>query len=405
MARLGTIDLLSRDGTSFSGAAFTLATAPHTDALLRFEEAEIEVRNGQRDAVVRFRGTTSALDTYQNGRSLVQQGLDLLSMLGRIDGVIVDAEDEHTLWWPEPTGLVVRLVATTTLRFGVGPVTVEVRDPQGNVVPPTPVVPRHHIGFRYYRLAQVTDDLYDAYRNMYLAFEVLLSSRFPKSKGERERDWLTRGLNGASADVRIADLVAPGTLNVVGELLNRIYCDARLPLFHAKQGSPFYAPQDSHENREVVAAALIALTHIVLRMAEAWFQTRRTGGGVYFHWVYQNAAEQLLGTHMVASADSSPFNASENDLTHHRFQDGLSLASRLAPELQRGLAPALLGLAEAADLARLPVLRRIDVASSDTPYAALLLESELALDGVGRLEAVAHFRAMNLNQPKSLFKT
>lgn len=110
MARLGAIDLPSRDDPSASGAAFTLATAPQTDALLRFEKAEIEVRNGQRDAVVRFRGTTSALDTYENGRSLVQQGLDRSSMLGRIDAVIVDAEDEHTLWSPGPTGLVVRLV-------------------------------------------------------------------------------------------------------------------------------------------------------------------------------------------------------------------------------------------------------------------------------------------------------
>jgi hypothetical protein len=40
-------------------------------------------------------------------------------------------------------------------------------------------MPEHHIGFRFFRLAQVTDDLYDAYRNMYLAFEVLLSSRVP----------------------------------------------------------------------------------------------------------------------------------------------------------------------------------------------------------------------------------
>lgn len=45
---------------------------------------------------------------------------------------------------------------------------------------------QHHIGFRYYRLAQSTEDLYDGFRNMYLAFEVLLSSKYPKVRGEQE---------------------------------------------------------------------------------------------------------------------------------------------------------------------------------------------------------------------------
>jgi hypothetical protein len=100
-------------------------------------------------------------------------------MLGRGDGVIAEAEDEHVLWWTEQIGLVLRLVSTATLQFGVGSITLEIKDSQGNIVPPTPVMPEHHIGFRFFRLAQVTDDLYDAYRNMYLAFEVMLSSRVP----------------------------------------------------------------------------------------------------------------------------------------------------------------------------------------------------------------------------------
>jgi hypothetical protein len=402
LARLGTIELLTPESGSDGGAAFALTSAARTDALLRFEGAEIELRQGQRDAVVRFRG---AADTYQRGHALAQQGLDLLSMLGRVDAVIADAEDEHVLWWLEQAGIVVRLVSTTTLKLGVGTVTVEVRDAQGNIVPPTPVVPHHHIGFRFYRLAQVTDDLYDAYRNMYLAFEVLLSSRFPKNRDEREGDWLKRGLEGVGGDVLITDLVSEGTLNVVQAVLDLIYYDARLPLFHAKEGRAFYAPQDSPANREMVSRALRALTLIVLRMAETWFQTRRMGGGLFLGWVYEQAAETLRGTTMMASGDSSPFDPSEVDLSHARFQDALRMPTRLAPEFQRGAAPAVFGSAEAAELTRLPVLRRIDLVAANSPYMAQLLDSECVLDGVARLEVLTHIRAMNLNQPKSLFKT
>ena len=403
--RLGKIDLLSAALPTDSGAAFVLPSAARGDAFLRFADAEIELREGQRDVVVRFSGAADASDAYQKGHSLAQQGLDLLSMLGRLDGVIAEAEDQHVLWWTEQIGLVVRFVSTATLRFGVGPVTIEVRDTQGNVVPPKPIVPCHHIGFRFFRLAQVSDDLYDAYRNMYLAFEVLLSSRFPISKGEREGHWLNRALGGASGDMNLTDLVPSSPRNTVEAVLDVVYYDGRLPLFHAKEGRAFYAPQDSPANREVISRALRTLTHIVLRMSETWFQARRMRGGVSLGWVYEQAAEQLRGLTIVASGDSSPFDASESDLAHARFREGLRMSTHLAPELMKGKAPAVLGTTQGTDITRLPVLRRFDLVTSSSPYVAYTLETDCVLTGVERLEVVSHLRAMNLNEPKSLFKT
>jgi hypothetical protein len=405
MARLGSIELVDLNGESASGAAFKLASAAPEDARLRFDQSEIEMVKGQRDVVLHFCGLPSALETYQDGQRLVQQGLDLLSVLGRADCVIVDAEDEHTLWWSEPKGLVVRLVTTATFEIGIGRITLKVTDAEGNVVPPTVIVPRYHIGFRFYRLAQVTDDLYDAYRNMYLAFEALLSSRFSRNKSEREIDWLKRAMAAAAADIKIADLVAAEASEPVDGLLGRIYYDARLPLFHAKEGSTFYAPQDSAENRVIVAGALGVLTHVVLRMAKAWFEMRRIGGLVFPGWIYEGVKKQSLEARMIASGDDSPFDPSENDLSHPRFRQGISMAAGLAPDLQKGEAPALFGSADLDDRADLSVVRRVDVVAPETPMTVLMLDSELTLDGVARLEVVVHVRVMNLNQPKSLFKT
>lgn len=405
MARLGAISLFGPAPirSPAGGAAFTLTSTASADASLALPAAELEIRAGQRDVVVRFDGATSAEAALQKGHQLAQQGLDLLSVLGRIDASIQEAENEHLIWWSEPDGVVVRLVSTTMLRFAVGPVKLEVRDKNGNIIPSIAPQPRHHIAFRYYRLAQTTEDLYDAYRNMYLAFEVLLSNQFPISKGEREIDWLHRALDSARSTIRLDDLVSPST-DVTDSVLQVVYQDARLPLFHAKEGRGFFPPQDSPSERQVVAKALAMLTQIVLRMAEAWFSARRTGGGVFFSWVYENTRQMLSTCSMIATNFSGSFDAAERDLSHERFGSAIKFDTRLAPELQRGREPAFLGTVQATKLAPLGEVRRIEVITSDHPYMAQLLESPLACDDAARLEVLMRVRAMNLNQPKSLFR-
>jgi hypothetical protein len=221
MPRLGTIPLVTDEMTVTAGAAFLLLSPASTNAMLPFEGAEIEVRKGQRHAVVRFDNSTDAATTFDRGHKLAQQGLHLLSVLGKLDAVIHDAEDDHLLWWHEQRELVLRLVSTSISKLGVGPITVVVRDKDGNVIPSTPAQPRHHNGFRYYRLAQTTDDLFDAYRNMYLAFEALLSSQHPMSKGEREIDWLRRALSAASTTVKLEGLGMPPGGDLVDSVLEQ----------------------------------------------------------------------------------------------------------------------------------------------------------------------------------------
>lgn len=396
---------MTEEDTDACGAAFTLVRPSNTDVLLPLPSAMVELRQDQKDVVVRFKGAKDAIEAFAEGHRLAQQGLDLASVLGQLDTVIQNAEEEHVLWWSEPTGLVVRIVSTLTQGLGIGPATLEVRDAEGNIVPPVKIEPRYHIGFRYYRLAQTTDDLYDAYRNMYLAFEALLSSQFPKKKrGETEIGWLYRGLRAASQTVRLVDLVPTTEPDPTSAVLKIIYGHARLPLFHAKEGEVAYAPHDSPATREVVANALRILTQVVLRMAEIWFDARRMGGFVALWWVYEGTSKALQEGTMVASDDPSPLDPAEKDLAHPRFKNALPLTTRLAPELQRAGAPAVFGYISKDEVKAMSVLRRIDVISGDQPLLMLTLDSELTVDGITRLEVLLHMRANNLNQPKSLFK-
>jgi hypothetical protein len=386
------------------GAAFLLTSPPTKDEVFPLEGGEIEVRNGQPYVVARLAPALDATTGFSVGHNLAQQGLDLMSILGIQDAVIRDAEDEHLIWWTETAGIVLRTVSTTLLRFAVGPVTLRVRDKEGREVPPTPSHPRHHIAFRFFRLAQTTDDLFDAYRNMYLAFEALLSSHYPKPDNEWEIDWLRRALKSASAVVRLDGLGVTPAGDLVESILETVYKDARLPLFHAKEGRPYFAPHDSPSDRQAVSRALGLLTQIVIRMAEAWFDARRAGGGVFFGWVYENAQRLLADSSAYASSYDGPFDATEQDLSHPRFQTATKLHSRVAPEFQRGREPAILSVANGPELSQVNPLRRVELVSAGTPLITNILEAPLELEGISRFEDLMYIRGINLNQPRSMFR-
>jgi hypothetical protein len=403
LPQIGSIPLVSAATTGSAGGAFLLSRPAKSSAVLQFDIAEIEVHASEPYAVVRFSGSQDVTSAFSNAHRLVQQGLDLLSILGTQDAVVLDAENEHILCWSEPKGVVVRIVSTTSLEFGVGPAKLELRDKDGNVVPPMPIHPQHHIAFRYYRLAQTTDDLFDAYRNMYLAFEVLLSTQKPKIKGEKEIDWLRRSLSAVSGDIPLAGLSAkPGT-DIVETILDEIYQNARLPLFHAKEGGGYYIPQDSLA-RGPVSHALGILTQLVLRMADKLYSARRMSGGVFFGWVYNNVRTQLGSCTMYASDYDGPIDATERDLSHPRFKSALTIPCRIAPEFQRADEPALMATVIGDDLSSVKPIRRLEVATTEHPYLAQTLDVPLQLAAIVRFEVLMHIRGTNLSQPRSLFR-
>lgn len=198
MARLGNILFVERDAVYDSAAAFLLARSPRNGAVVSCDGGEAEVRQDSKYVVARFNGAVNAETAKNQGLELSQAGLDLMSIMGTADLLIQKSTEEYLLSWQTKGQQVVRIHSTTTLSFTVNSPTISVRDPDGNEVTKEPTIPAHQLAFRYFRLSQTSDDLYDAFRNMYLSFELLLSSKHPLRSRERERDWLERGI--ASAD-------------------------------------------------------------------------------------------------------------------------------------------------------------------------------------------------------------
>lgn len=199
-----------------------------------------------------------------------QEALDLLAMRGGQGLVVESADTEHVVWWTDGAGRrVLRIVSVSDLSLSMS-MTAIVSDKDGNVVPqPAPPALPWHESLRYFRLAQVTGDLFDAYRNMYLALESLLSTMVPLmlrpngKPAENEGVWLRRALAIVDAHLSLDPYAPPGPGPAIDRVFGDIYAGTRTQLFHAKAGRPALLPHGI-DSRDGVLASLERLARLFL---------------------------------------------------------------------------------------------------------------------------------------------
>jgi hypothetical protein len=400
MASLGGVPLYSSGQKSRFGGAFLLTQPSKVNAAATLPngiEVETSIQNPY--VIVRMEHA-NASDLLDESYRAAQIGLDCLSVLGIADFSVRDAEHEHLTWHSDRDHYTIRIHATSTIAFTTIPPRVlmngkEVEEDTGGAA-------SGHSGFRYYRRAQITDDLYDAYRNMYLAFEVTLSRRIPKSPSESEAAWIRRGLSTLDGDSKLGSLINKSSGRSLDSLVDQIYRDARLPLFHAKHGHHHFEPQSICTQRQQVSDALTLLTEVVLRLFELWHNARRSGGFVFPNWVYRNIESQWTNAKVVVS-DHLAIDRSESDLSHPRFSHGvwsdivsLSTTGRRQPKLVATI--------DATQLTKFPDVRRFDIVSQTNPLMAHILETEFDVSGFSTCEFVAVARVANNSMPKTFFK-
>ena len=322
----------------------------------------------------------------------------MVSMMGRGDLVTQEADTEYFVWWKDKLETL-GVVSTATMAFKVGPVEISVLDADGNVVPPTPVIPEHHLGFRFYRLAQASDDLYDAYRNMYLAFESLLSSKYPKTQ-RLEIDWLRSSMASVAVDLSLESL-APTSTNPVDHILSIIYNGARLPLFHAKDGKAYFAPVQSASDREAVETALTMLTHIVIRMAAAWFSTRRAGGSVNLAIVEQHNKTLFRGSRFVLSDD--PKFTLQEELEGNVIRNGASFPATFNDHWLGAAKQNISGQIAVANLAPERCFNAIYLVNSEATLINMSPDVVVDLNGFESFHVRFFLRSKNASEPRHMF--
>lgn len=335
-------------------------------------------------------------------RALVQIGLDMLSMKGTEGLVTKKVDEEYMYWWTDEGETIFSLVDTSTLSMKSEVAGIVVRDKNGKVVPSPPPMEQHHLGFRFFRYSQVSEDLFGAYRNMYLAFEHLLSSKHPKGK-ELEVQWLSRALNLVSDELNLDSIANASEKNSVEFIIDEVYRNARLPLFHAKNGKLFFTPANELADEEATLNSLALLSQIVTKMASKWFRTRRMGSWFnekIFEEQYPKMFENAIGGFSASSVNCVEW--SEIGLDHDVFTSGKEFPLSYDCNLHGKKQPNLKGRIKL-NPALNTKIKTVTIRNDESLLIGGAVDSLLELDGIEWFEHTCLLKTYQGGQPRSLF--
>lgn len=332
---------------------------------------------------------------------MVQKGLDILSINGRGDISISDGIDEYIIWWKEKSKQFIRIVRVTDFRMGAS-VEVTMTDIDGNVIEQEKIKPtNYHESLRYYRLSQITEDLFDSFRNMYLSFEGLLSLQTKRKKGEKEGEWLKRGLNKINLK-SLDNLFEDSGGSMVDKFYKQIYLNVRCSLFHAKENAKKLVPQNL-EDRKKVANALGILTHVVLMLANKLLHINREnavitkigfsnliGDNFDGYKILLSGSEELLS---ILEVSSDPI---------HKMSFGFE--ARFSEELSVLGISYFVGSIAPSDIIDTPRINRFSFQLEDVLFSVHEINKGLTLENVDELQVHLGYRLENRNLPKNRFQ-
>ncbi len=365
------------------------ATEKSTDSAtqLLHSGAEIEVRAGSRAVVVRGLSACASYEAVRNrGVEEAQVGLDMLCASGVAVLVLDDIDSEHFAWWADSAGTVGRISSQVRLRIRGGLPTILL-----NGVPPPVPQPVWHESERYFRHAQATSDLFDAFRNLYLALESILSTLKPQQT-EGEGAWFRRALvtaHGALTGGLAPFCADPSSSDPSRELYDELYLQIRNMVFHAKRGRPVLLPFD--------APGRLSVQQVVERIAKLYLALLEHVSGVRFRTAF------MFRGAFRAGYDAYPinriyFSASEDPVDPNATLvpvDSIGVDARRAREYDEPWTVAFSASTTPADLAALPWVVKVVAAIGEEPAFAEDLEGRLDPSGLDRLEVVIAVRGEN----------
>ncbi len=179
-ARIG--DIILADKRFKCGSAFLLSKNPHNNYVYAADgKWSVEVSPSCRYIVAKCTNDLAENNIFDIAYRMCQRALDVWAFSHTLLATTEDVLIEYLLWWRIKRKTVVRSYSVARSGMNVS-AKVEVRDKNGKLIIRRMPSPIYHDSLRFFRLSQVTDDLFDAFRNMYLCFECLLSHKYPRKK-------------------------------------------------------------------------------------------------------------------------------------------------------------------------------------------------------------------------------
>lgn len=291
------------------GVIFRLSGKARDDRRQTFGLWEVELQKDSDHIAVRSAITNLAQsldDVIESAHDVAQDLLDIVAVEER-DALVVTEPHDNVVWRSGPHGL--KLQSTSSIVFGRRTTAaLTVTDATGNVRPDPPYKPpQQHYAYRYFRFSQVAQNVFDGYRNMFLALESLLDHVEPKQSGEGETKWLERALKTAeSGGLDLSAFTTPGSTNPVADFLNSHYSAIRCAAFHSKSsaGDVLLPGTLAHEGK--VLEQLLKLQELVESLLKSEFSTRLASSGATFFGFRQRISELVPITALFFSIGDCP---------------------------------------------------------------------------------------------------
>lgn len=265
-----------------SGIAFPLKCESEIDYIRESQDShwQVEIKQNHAHAVARSRDPQAYNNLVTSGLEQIQRCLDIIAVkkLGTL--VLDHPEINHIALFQRNVKTILRHFSVATLGIETK-VSAEVRDKDGNIKPSAPIPePTWTWAFRYYRLSQASQDIFEAYRNLFLSLEALLNNISPKQPSEKERKWLENALSVIATKVSLADHTTATTAAPIEYFIKTQYTNIRCRLFHAKYPDALLPHEEL--NPTDVLIAYEALLRLWRDIAETYFQVPRAGGVVTY---------------------------------------------------------------------------------------------------------------------------
>jgi hypothetical protein len=400
-AQIGGMPLLGDHGARSSGAAFSLTPeSPKSASIAVGSRWRISVREGSDYLVVRGGRSRSCAAAWENAMDAAHRGLDLLSLTGVVNLSMRNPEEDYAVWWLDGSDLIMRLFAVETSGLEMS-VRAQVRDASGHLVRQPKRRPIWHESYRFFRLAQVTDDVLDAYRNLYLALECLLDDRCPHKHREPEDVWLRRALEPIHQATSLARFAPPGTPDPVAAIVRDLYSATRTNVFHAKSSRPHVLPGDRAAIRRV-RQSIEPLAGLYLAVVEQELGMRRAAGGMTLYHFNAMVSSGLWDTMtLMLSDDPSPFDSAHEDF-NPTGGAVVPLATARAPEYDEEFVINWLGSVEVAALEPLHCIARTGATLNGRTAMVQVRHDDLKLGGFDVFELRLAHRMENKG-PRRLY--
>jgi len=391
------------DASAATGAvALSLASPSRRDRLRRFsdDQWEIELRSGRDRVVARTNKALPLEKLLDEAIEMTHRALDLTS-IEDVEHLVTRAPaDDHIIWRREDGQTTVRFQAVSDFQIATN-TQVEIRRADGTIEhQATPPSPAWTSAFRFHRLSQGNNDLFDAYRNMFLGLEALLDQLWPKGRREQEKVWLLRAIGAAGARVNLVSLATQGTPDPCDDLVTRLY-DIRVHLFHAKTGRTLIP--DERVSYIKVAGAYPVLVALWTEIVRAWLGLTR-GGGVVTYQGFKLLVEKAYGTGRIGlTADDTPPNATDSKAS----PKDMPVTILPQPVTVLEMLPGRMALTVKTLVSALPVdltVRRVAaLLPNGNPAIICGIMGGLTLDGANVFEVFSVVRLINSGQPRTEF--